>query len=278
MLVGMLVMACGSSSPTPTASPAAHCVSLPDGDVLSLAWSQAGTHLSVGVKERDGRPAARTIDVPTMTWSASAYDPGMLAESVVLSATGRLAWLRAGAGTLALVEDGPAGRRVVELPAGVQAIQWTAIGYAAIERPAADLTRIILVDPARPASPTVLHETTQTVEQLWVTPDPEWVVLGVSADGGSPTRGFIVVGPTRTVAFDVADADGSAVSMTPSRSRVVYRSAESGQMKSVAVSNPAEPRVLWDQPVKFGTMSGRGVLAAAIASTPAAVCLVDVAP
>jgi hypothetical protein len=135
-----------------------------------------------------------------------------------------------------------------------------------------------MVDPSRPTSPTVLHETSQTVEQLWVTPDPEWVLLGVTAGGGSATREFIVIGPTRTATFDAADADGSPVSMTPSRSRVVYRSAESGLMKSVAVSNPADRRVVWDQPVKFGVMSDRGVLAAVTASSRGAVCLVDVVP
>ena len=158
------------------------------------------------------------------------------------------------------------------MPGVIEAIQWTAIGYAALQAPPDGTARIVLLDPDRPADPTVLFETQKPITSLWVTPDPEWILLTVGGVGsGDESAGFIVVAPTRTFTVDAPDSDGSTASMTLSRNDIVYREGASGQMVAVSTTD-LKRRILTEQAVRFGVVSGRDVLAVA-STTPGEVCL-----
>ena len=138
------------------------------------------------------------------------------------------------------------------------------------------MSRVVMLDPDRPEEPTLLHETRRPVARLWVTPDPEWVLLTVAGDragdgSGDGPAGFIVVGPTRTSTVDAPDADSSMASMTRSRNEIVYREHASGRMVAVSTSD-LKRRILTERPVRFGLVSGQDVLAVA-STTPGEVCL-----
>jgi len=170
------------------------------------------------------------------------------------------------------VEATASGRRVVEVPVVLEAIQWTAIGYAALQRMPDGSARVVMLDPDRPDDLTILFETPGPVTSLWVTPDPEWILLSAGrADSADEPAGFIVVGPTRTLTVDAPDADGSTASMTLSRKRIVYREGESGRMVERSTTDQGR-RVLIDEPVLLGVVSGRDVLAVAT-TAPGEICV-----
>jgi hypothetical protein len=274
-LTAIVAAACGVHLPFETASSSAgpvNCLVLADEEVVSLAWSQDAAHLGLGLRTASGRPAARTVDAVSMHAGELAEDDRMIPESVVVTADGELAWLRAGGDGTEIVEGTGSAGRVVEVPGVIDAIQWTAVGYAAVQTTPGGTARIVLFDPDRPDDPTVLYETRSPVLTLWVTPDPEWVLLTVgSADTGGASAAFIVIGPDRTFSVDASDSDGSTASMTLSRNEIVYRQRGSGRMVAVSTDG-LKRRVLTEQPVRFGMVSGRDVLA--IANTPPGeVCL-----
>ena len=188
-MIALLVAACGVQPPSGVTSvspvPDAGCFVLAGEEIVSLAWSQDAAHLGVGLRTADGRPAARTVDVVTMQPGELVRDDRMIPESVVVTADGRLAWLRALDGRTEIVEESPSARQVIEVPDTIEAIQWTAIGYAAIQATPDGTTRVVMIDPDRPDDPTVLYETRKPVTRLWVTPDPEWVLLTVGGDGSA---------------------------------------------------------------------------------------------
>ena len=239
---------------------------------MSLAWSQDHVHVSVGLRSAEGNGTALTIDSRSMRSGDPVSDPRMLPETVVVSAAGRLAWLRGDEGSTVIVEVIDDGLREAVVPADLVALQWTAVDYAAVERTGDDGSRVLMIDIDRPADPTVLFETDRQAEALWVTPDPEWVVVGVAADaaGGAPA-GFIVVGPTLTRTIEAPGYDGSQVSMTQARNWLVYRDPATGRMQSVATGD-GQAQFLTEQPVRFGAVSGKDVLGFA-STSPGEVCV-----
>jgi hypothetical protein len=277
----LAIAACGGTPPSAATSlstvRAASCLVLADEEIVSLAWSQDDAHLGVGLRTADGRPAARTVDVVSMHAGELVEDDRMIPESVVVTSDGHLAWLRAGQDGTAIVEATESGERVIDVPDDSEAIQWTAIGYASLQRTPKDTSRILMLDPDRPDQPTLLHETEKPVTRLWVTPDPEWILLTVGRGGSSDeSAGFIVVSPTQTLTVDASDADGSLASMTRSRNDIAYREGASGRMVAVSTTD-LERRILSEQPVRFGTMSGRDALAVAT-MTPGEICLLHSQP
>jgi hypothetical protein len=271
-LIAVVAAACGLRPPSVSA-PAAGCFRLADEEVVSLAWSQDATHLGVGLRTADGGPAARTVDVVSMQTGELVRDDRMIPESVVVTSVGKLAWLRAGGDRTAIVESTASGDRVIDVSGAIEAIQWTAVGYAALQMTPDGGARILMLDPDRPDDPTVLYETGRPVTRLWVTPDPEWVLLSVGRAGsGDEPASFIVVGPTRTFSVEGSDSDGSTASMTLSRNDIVYRERASGRMAARSTHDLTR-RILTEQPVRFGVVSGRDVLAVA-STTAGEICLI----
>ena len=275
-LIALVVAACGVVAPSTAGSlsavPGATCLVVADEEIVSLAWSQDMAHLGLGLRTADGRPAARTVDVVKMHADELVEDDRMIPESVVVTSDGHLAWLRAGDDRTAIVEASDSGRRVVDVPEGIGAIQWTAIGYAALQQTRDGAARISMLDPDRPDQPTVLYETKRPVTRLWVTPDPEWILLTVGRDASSQeSAGFIVVGPTRTFTVDAPAADGSFSSMTLSRNDIVYREGASGRMVAISTKD-GRRQILSEHRVRFGQVSGRDVLAVA-GTSPGEICL-----
>ena len=123
---------------------------LEDEEIVSLAWSQEMAHLGMGLRTADGRLAARTVDVATMDAGELVEDDRMIPESVVVTSDGHLAWLRAGAGRTGIVEANASGRRAIDVPGVIGAIQWTAVGYAVLQTTSDGTTRILLAR-SRPA-------------------------------------------------------------------------------------------------------------------------------
>ena len=123
-LIALVAAACGVRPP----SAAASCLVLAHEEVVSLAWSQDGANLGVGLRTASGRPAARTVDVVSMRTGELVEDDRIIPESVVVTADGELAWLRARGDRTEIVEGIGSGNRVVGVPGVLDAIQWTAVG------------------------------------------------------------------------------------------------------------------------------------------------------
>ena len=277
VLAGTLA-ACVAPVDTASSAPgAATCVDLGE-QVVQLAWSQTGAFLGVGTVDADGTPWARSLrsDDPDRADGDARHVAGMLAESVVVGPSGELAWLSDMPGGRVLVEDGPGGRAVA-LPDGVSAIAWTAVGYALLQHPTGGGSRVLILDPDRPEDPGVKYETDLVVERLWISADPEQMLLTTShPDHRDQPNGFEVVGSTASRHIEPPGTDLSGGSMPSLRRQVVYRSSETGRMLVVRVDAPDRPVELTDVATAFGRVSDRGVLAYVPVEPEGRLCLSDV--
>jgi hypothetical protein len=268
----------GCGAPMGTGAAAAKCVDL-DEDVVQIAWSQTGAFVAIGTVDGAGKPWVRSlrIDDPDFeNGSAAHFEAGMRAETVVVDAAGRLAWIAASDLGPQLVEAGPG--RSTRLPPGVASISWTAIGYALLEHPEDGGSRVLNLDPDRPDEPTVSYATDLFVERLWISADPETMVLTVThPDHRDVPPTFEVVGATATTHLEPAGADASGASMPALRRWVVYRSAATSRMEAVKVADAGVSVVLSERPALRGMVSDRGILAFVPVEPHGQLCLVDVA-
>ena len=267
----------GCTLPGPTGRPAiATCVDA-GAPIAQLAWSQTGAFLAVGTVDATGRHSARVLTPSGVLAAEPISEPGMLAGSVVVSAGGRLAWLSDDPDGRRLVEDTAGGGSATWLPAGVTAIGWTAIGYALLQ-PGDDGSRVLLLDVERPDAPTTLYETELVVERLWISADPEFLLLTiVHPDHRDTDPTYMVVGPSTQVHLQPPGADTTGASMPMLRRKVVFHSTISGRMEIIAADGSGEPIQLSSQAAIRGMISDRGILALAAADAPGSLCLVDVA-
>ena len=95
--IALSIAACGLTPPSVSSSAtlAESCLVLADEEIVSLAWSQDVTHVGLGLRTADGRPAARTVDVRSMRAGELVEDDRMIPGSVVVTSDGQLVWLRA---------------------------------------------------------------------------------------------------------------------------------------------------------------------------------------
>jgi hypothetical protein len=270
------LMGCAApASPTPAA--AEKCLDLGE-EIVQLAWSQTGSHLAVGTIDAAGMPGARivTADGPAPEASGPRTDPGMLPETVVAGPSGELAWIAETATGRSLVEAERGGS--TPLPDEVTGIAWTAIGYALLQRRPGGGTRILLLDIDRPDDPNTLYETDLVVGRLWVSADPEFMLLTIAHPDHLDMRpSFDVVSPDGTRHLEPPGADLTGGSMPASRAQVVYRSAADGRMRVVRLSEPGSATMLSERRALLGRVSDPGILAIAAANQVGRLCLVDVA-
>jgi hypothetical protein len=268
---------CTNATASPRQAPDT-CVELGD-EIVQLAWSQTGAWVAVGMIRPDGTPGARLLRSDGSMAADAVRTSDMDASTVVVSADGRLSWVAEGAGGRTLVEDRPEGRTMTPLPDGVTGIGWTAVGYALLQRQPDGGSRVLLLDVDRPAEPTVMHETERAVERLWISADPEVMLLTiVHPDHRDLPPAFEVVGTDATNHLEPPGADTSGASMPSLRRFVVYRSSISGRMEAVRMSDPhAPPVVLSERAATRGMISDRGLLAVAAADAVGRLCLIDAA-
>ena len=273
--IGSFALA-GCGSPAPSAIAAAPRCSDLHGEIVGLSWSQRGAFLAVaGTNAKDGAFAAVMTSAGT-SFGEVIREPGLVPSSVVVEPAGRLSWINI-ANSDVIVEDRPEGRRRIPLPAEIQDIAWTAIGYALLER-TAEGSRVLLLDPDRPEAPVVLYRTELAVEHLWISADPEHLLLTVvHPDHRDAAASFEVVNSETSRRIEPPGADASGGSMPSLRRQVVYRSATSGRMEAVAIDDPGSSVVVSSRPALLGAVSDAGVLAYADAEQPGILCIEDVA-
>ena len=274
-VISLSVAGCGS--PTPSAVAANPRCSDLHGEIVGLAWSQRGAFLAVGTEGQGGAPGAFVVEAAGGTAGTSVVETEMVASSVVVSAEGRLAWLSERADGRVLTVDGEDGMIVAPLDGDIHGLAWTAIGYALLER-TAEGSRVLLLDPDRPEAPGVLYRTELAVEHLWISADPEHLLLTVvHPDHRDAPASFEVVNSETSRRIEPPGADASGASMPSLRRQVVYRSATSGRMEAVSIDEPSAPVVLSSRAALKGAVSDAGVLAYADAEQPGMLCIEDVA-
>jgi len=273
-----LVALAGCAAPTPTPSPAPErCIDLATRQAVALSWSQSGTFLGIGMVGPDGSPSAGVIDAHGRPVGEPIDDQDVEPSSVVVTPDGRLAWLASSGGETLLVEDRPQGFFVTSVPEGVDGLGWTAIGFALLQHAPDGGSRILNLDVDRPDSPTVSYATDLHVERLWISADPEHMVLTLAhPDHHDVPATFQVVGSGTEHHLAPAGADASGASMPSLRRWVVYRSAATSRMEAMSVLDGAATVTLADRPAERGMISDRGILAYVPAEPYGQVCLVDV--
>lgn len=274
-LAAMLSACGGPASSAPTA--AEHCVHLA-ADAVGLAWSQTGQFLAVGTDDGAGGHAGRILDGNGTGVGNAVVEAEMLPTTVVSSVEGRLAWLSDTANGRQLTEDRPGGLRITLLPETITGLGWTAIGYALLERPEVGGSRVQILDVDRPGDPNLVFQTHLAVERLWITADPEYLLLTVvHPDHRDAPATFEVDGPGAQRHLEPPGADASGASMSTLRRWVVYHSAATSRMEAVSVEDVNKRVTLIDRVAVRGMVSERGILAYVPADPPGEVCLVDVA-
>jgi hypothetical protein len=270
-IAGLLLVLAGCGAPGPTAGPAGErCVDL-GGDVQTIAWSQSGAFLAVVWATADGPSGIQLL-------AADGRSAGPVvsehAWKAVVSGERGLAWLAGPRGDQVLVEDRPEGRRETELVGEVLDIAWTAIGYALLRRTEFDGSEVAILDVERP-NVDVIHETSASIGWLWISADPEWLVL--TSLGEPPdaleTPVFEVIGATSRLTLAPSGANGGPASMPRFRRHLVY--GADLQMAAIRLDRPDAPVTLADG--FRGQVSDDGMLAYASGADPTRLCLVDVA-
>ena len=272
-VVAAAVAGCAGPTASADATTVERCFET-QGDAVGLAWSQTGRFLAVGTDQH----AAQILDLEGDAVGSMVLEQEMVPTTVVSSADGHLAWISDGANGLQLTEDRAGGMQFTLLPDTMVGLGWTAIGFALLERPADGGSRVHLMDVDRPGDPNLIFQTDLTVERLWITADPEYLLLTVlHPDHRDAPATFEVVGPDARQHLEPPGADASGASMPSLRRSVVYRSAATSRMEAVDLSDPSVTITLTEQPALRGMVSDRGMLAFVPAAPANHVCLVDVA-
>ncbi len=280
--VAAVALTACDEAPAPTAAPIAPERCLPvGGNVLSLAWSQTGAFVAVGGTDPGGTPFARVVTVDGSPFGEVVVDRDLNPFAVVVDPTGNLAWKNT-SGIDSLVERRPEGRRQTPLPASIVDIGWTAVGYAlleASERADDPGGRVLLLDPDRPDDLAVIHETERHPTGLWISGDPEQLLLWTArVDGrGEVVVGFEVAGSTATTFIEPAGADVTGASMPSLRRHVVFRTVPDRRIHALDLARPEAIVALDDRPAGIGAISDGGILALAVEEPAGTLCLVDVA-
>jgi hypothetical protein len=275
LCLAAMLSACGG--PTASAATAGErCVDL-QADAVGLAWSQTGQFLAVGTDDGSGAHAGRILDVSGDGVGNVVVEAEMLPTTVVSSVEGRLAWLSDTANGRQLTEDRPGGTGFTLLPDTITGLGWTAIGYALLEHPADGGSRVQILDVDRPGDPNPIFQTDLNVERLWITADPEYLLLTIThPDHRDAPTTFEVDGPEAQRHLEPPGADASGASMSTLRRWVVYHSAATSRMEAVTVEDVSKRVTLTDRAAVRGMVSDRGILAYVPAEPAGQVCLVDV--
>ncbi len=266
------ISTCGS--PTPSAAIGAErCIDL-QADAVGLAWSQTGQFLAVGTADHAGR--VLTVDGDGV--GLTVIESEMLPSTVVTSVDGHLVWISDTQDGRQLTESGPDGMEFTLLPESITGLGWTAIGYALLQHPAEGGSRVLLMDVDRPGEPTEIYRTELFVERLWITADPEYLLLTIThPDHRDAPATFVVAGPDAEVQLEPAGADTTGASMPALRRWVVYHAAATSRMEAIRVTDPGTIVTLTDRPAQRGMVSDRGILAYVPTEPAGQVCLLDVA-
>ena len=279
----LLATLAGCATPAPTATPGPtagteRCVDLAATQAVGLAWSQTGSFLAVGTVGPDGSPGLRVVEADRVVVSEPLHDPDVLPSTVAITPDGRLAWLEERGAGRVLVEARDGGLVETALPPGIDGLAWTAIGFALLQHPPEGGSRVLILDVDRPQEPTVTYETGLRVERLWISADPEHMVLTIShPDHRDAPASFDVVGASTTHHLEPEAADATGASMPSLRRWVVYRSASTSLMTAVRVADPSRVVPLSARPSARGMVSDRGVLAFVPVEPYGQLCLLDVA-
>lgn len=275
LCLAAMLSACGG--PTASAATVAErCVDL-QADAVGLAWSQTGQFLAVGTDDGAGGHAGRILDVNGDGVGNMVVEAEMLPTTVVSTVEGRLAWLSDTANGRQLIEDRPGGMGFTLLPQTITGLGWTAIGYALLEHPEGGGSRVQILDVDRPGDPNLIFQTDLHVERLWITADPEYLLLTVvHPDHRDAPATFEVDGPEAQRHLEPPGADASGASMSTLRRWVVYHSAATSRMEAASVEDVNKRVTLTDRAAVRGMVSDRGILAYVPAETAGQVCLVEV--
>ena len=122
------------------------------------------------------------------------------------------------------------------------------------------------------------YETGLFAERLWISADPESLLLTIShPDHRDAPTSFVVVLSEVEHQLEPPGADSSEASMPALRRWVVYHSAATSRMQAVKVSDARETIVLRDRAATRGSVSDGGILAFVPVEPYGQVCLADVA-
>lgn len=277
LAITVLIGACGP--PAPSASPIVEtCVELSSGQAVGLSWSQTGRFLGIGTTGPNGSPGAQVMDAEGRAVGSRIAGRDLLPTAVAVTPDGRLVWLERDGSTTKLVEDRAEGIVETPLPEGVDGLAWTAIGFALLQHPADGGTRVLNLDVDRPEAPTLSYATNLFAERLWISADPESMVLTIAhPDHRDAPSSFQVILANTEHQLEPAGADASGASMPASRRWIVYRSSTTSHMEAVTVADPGSAVTLRDRGAKLGMVSDRGILAFVPDEPDGQVCLTDVA-